>query len=493
MRSFKEQISKKNIVRMSSLSIPLWTPSKIPTTTTLSSIATTYAPALSESLVAAVSSLSTATQNYDFYSLSQVIRGAQASLTIIEAEKVLATATVKQVQARATQAIFDATLNLKALADDENLYGTHLDRPANIIYLVVFTGIFFYIMGMLVKSRYHWYNITFFCGYGLEFAGFLGRVLSFKDNTDMNYFLLQFVSLTIAPAFIMAGIYFLFAQCVVIHGRQFSVLKPMWYSYFFIGCDVLSLVIQAGGGAAASIATNNHEDTKPGTHTMIAGIVFQVVAMTVFLTFWFEFLRRLYFRKLDVEGLPSDYRDHPLGKPSVGNFFKFLFHVKSVREYLSVYREPVYNPKFESIRSRKLMPYMPLGITIGVVAVYIRCIYRVVELAQGFSGYLITHEVYLMTLDALMIAICGLIFIPLHPFWVFGSQVLISVKVIKANKDEEHFGNEDDSSEREKLSEDDQNTAQNTDEKLRVDGNTNANHERGTVSQSGESGSTTPY
>lgn len=478
---------------MSSFSIPLWTPSKVPTTTTLSSIATTYAPALSESLADAVSSLSSASENYQFYSLSQVIRGAQASLTIIEAEKVLATATVLQVQARATQAIFDATLNLKALAEDENLYGTHLDRPANIIYLIVFTAIFFYITGMLVKSRYHWYNITFFCGFGLEFAGFLGRVLSFMDNTDMNYFLLQFVSLTIAPAFIMAGIYFLFAQCVVIHGRQFSVLKPMWYSYFFIGCDVLSLVIQAGGGAAASIATNNHEDTKPGTNTMIAGIVFQVVAMTVFLTFWFEFLRRLYFRKSNVEGLPADYMDHPLAKPSVGNFFKMLFHGKAAREYKLLYREPVYNPKFESIRSRKLVPYLPLGLSIGVVTVYIRCIYRVVELAQGFSGYLITHEVFLMTLDALMIAICGLIFVPLHPVWTFGTTNLIKVKVIKANKDEEELGNEGDSSEREKLSVDDQLTDQNTDEKLRVNGNTNINHEGGPASQSGQSGSTTPY
>lgn len=476
-----------------SFSISLWTPSKIPATTTLSSIATTYAPALSESLVAAVSSLSVVTENYDFYSLSQVIRGAEASLTIIEAEKVLATATAQQVQAKATQAIFDATLNLKALAEDENLYGTHLDRPANIIYLIVFAAIFFYIIGMFVKSRYHWYNITFFCGYGLEFAGFLGRVLSFKDNTDMNYYLLQFVSLTIAPAFIMAGIYFLFAQCVVIHGRQFSVLKPMWYSYFFIGCDVLSLVIQAGGGAAASIATNRHDDTKPGTNTMIAGIVFQVVAMTVFLTFWFEFLRRLYFRKSNVDSLPADYKEHPLAKPSVGNFFKLLFHGKSAREYKSLYREPVYNPKFESIRSRKLMPYMPLGLTIAVIAVYIRCIYRVVELAQGFSGYLITHEVYLMTLDALMIAICGLIFVPLHPVWSYGTTNLIKVKVIKANKDEEDFSNEGDSSEREKLSVDDQLTEQNTDEKVRANGNTNPNHERGPASQSGESGSITPY
>lgn len=424
------------------LSLPLWTPSLVPTKTTLSSIATTYEAGLSSTLTSAVAHLSSVKQQYDYYSLSQVIRGAQASLTVIEAEKVLATATDLQVMAKATKAIFDATLNLKALAEDENLYGTHLDRPANIIYLIVFAFIFFYNVAMIWKSRYNWYNITFFCGYGLEFAGFLGRVLSFQDNTDMNYYLLQFVSLTIAPAFIMAGIYFLFAQCVVIHGRQFSVLKPMWYSYFFIGCDVLSLLIQAGGGGAASIATNRHEDTKPGTNTMIAGIVFQVFSMTVFLTFWFEFLRRLYFRKFDDKDVPSDHQEHPLAKFTLGNFLKLLFHVKSVRSYKQTYREPVYNPNFSSVRDHKLLPYLPLGMTIAVIAVYIRCIYRVVELAQGFSGYLITHEVYLMVFDALMIAICGLIFVVLHPVWTFGATNLIKVKVIKANKDEEQYDGE---------------------------------------------------
>ena len=85
---------------------------------------------------------------------------------------------------------------------------------------------------MCIKSKYWWYNVTFVCGYGLEFVGFLGRVLSFNDTSNMSHYIMQSVALTIAPAFIMAGVYFLFGQLVVIHGRQYSVLKPMWYSYF---------------------------------------------------------------------------------------------------------------------------------------------------------------------------------------------------------------------------------------------------------------------
>ena len=56
----------------------------------------------------------------------------------------LATATDSQVQSRATQAIFEATLNLKDLSMEQNIYGYELNRAANIIYLVVYAIIFGY-------------------------------------------------------------------------------------------------------------------------------------------------------------------------------------------------------------------------------------------------------------------------------------------------------------------------------------------------------------
>lgn len=418
------------------ISLNSWIPSHTPTLTTLKSIAATHASGLSSTLTSALAKVSTVTVPADFYEISQVIRGAQASLTIISAEEVLVTATESAVKAGATRAIFEATSNLKELADERNLYDTTLNRPANIVYLVVFFLQFLYFLALMWKSRYHWFNITFACGYGLEFAGFLGRVLSFMHNTQRTYYLLQFVSLTIAPAFIMAGVYFLFAQCVVIYGRRYSILKPMWYSYFFIGCDVISLIIQAIGGAMASSASSTHLDPSNGKNIMTAGIVFQVFAMSIFLGFWLLFLKRCFFKVVDDEELPPDFTSHSMAKPTPINFVKMLCNVQSAREYSSKYREPVYNSKYAGIRQRAPFQLLPLGITISVIVVYIRCIYRVVELIQGFSGYLMVHEIYLMFLDALMIALCGFIFFPLHPIWAIGSENTIKRSVITHNQDE---------------------------------------------------------
>lgn len=414
-----------------------WFPSETPTKTTLKSIAATHAPGLESTLKSVMAKASTVTSADRLYLLSEQARGAQASLTIIEAQNVLATATDDSIKARATQAIFAATLNLKDLAQEENLYGIYLSRPGNIIYLAVFTIQFVFFLAMVYKSRFHWFNITFVCGYGLEFAGFVGRVLSFSDNTFESYYLLQFITLTIAPAFIMAGIYFLFAQCVVILGRKFSFLKPMWYSYFFIGADVFSLVVQSIGGAMASTASSNNRDPTTGKDIMIAGIVFQVFAMSCFLASWLWFLKRCYFQKVACHQLPPDHATHPMAKFTPLNYFRMMFLSPKARQYFAQYREPLYNPMYAPVRQRPTFKYLPLGITAAVIVVYVRCVYRVVELIQGFSGYLITHEVYLMVLDALMIALCGFVFFPLHPVISIGSDNVITRRNISKRMDEE--------------------------------------------------------
>ncbi|KAG7661339.1 uncharacterized protein J8A68_005130 [[Candida] subhashii] len=424
-----------------------WAPSFTPSITTLSSIATTHASGLESTLSAAVSTLiskGSTIARKEYLTAVINIRAAEASLTIISAEEVLATATAPEVQSQATQAIWEATQNLQALEWSLNVYHIEsLSRPANIIFLVIFAITFLYTALMLIKSRYHWYNVAFTCGLGLEFIGFLGRVLSFGDMNNDNFFLLQLISLTLAPAFLMGGIYFLFGQLIVIHGRQFSWLKPLRYSYIFIACDVLSLVIQAGGGAQASIASQNYEDATPGTNTMIAGIAFQVFAMSIFIFSWSLFWWQVFFKKPDAT--PTNFEDSlekmqghskSYEKRSISNFFFLMLNIKSADEFKKAELEYRYNPKYASIRSRPLFNYYGLAISISVLTIYIRCVYRVVELSQGFRGYLFTHEVFLMTLDATMVAIAAIIFVPFHPQNVLGSSNVIKMRSIKNNHDE---------------------------------------------------------
>jgi hypothetical protein len=68
--------------------------------------------------------------------------------------------------------------------------------------------------------------------------------------------------------------------------------------------------------------------------------------------------------------------------------------------------------------------------TFAIVMIYIRSIYRTIELSQGWTGYLITHELYFIVLDAVTMFLCGVIFNIVHPGWFLPPS-------LQATKDDE--------------------------------------------------------
>ena len=120
--------------------------------------------------------------------------------------------------------------------------------------------------------------------------------------------------------------------------------------------------MQAVGGGIASAEANKGVSAAPGTHFLVAGIGLQLVSMTIF----------------------------------SACFIVFLVRSRRVRM-----------PKNE-----KLVVY---SMTLSLVCVYIRSAYRVVELSQGWKGYLITHERYFIALDAAMMVIAVWSLVALDP------------------------------------------------------------------------------
>lgn len=98
----------------------------------------------------------------------------------------------------------------------------------------------------------------------------------------------QIVTLTIAPAFICAAVYLSLARIVVVYGEEISRLKPRTYSILFVAFDLLALVLQGmGGGIASTAETSSSIDT--GVNIMIAGLSFQVAALTLFIALCVDF------------------------------------------------------------------------------------------------------------------------------------------------------------------------------------------------------------
>ena len=127
----------------------------------------------------------------------------------------------------------------------------------------------------------------------------------------------------------------------------------------------------------ASAETNQiGGNTDPGTYTMVAGIVFQLFSITIFMACAADFVRRTVSRGLLAR------QEKLTGSSTVVLFAAMIF---------------------------------------SVLCVYARSIYRTIELAQGWSGYLITTERYFLALDGAMMVAAVVVFNVFHPAWLLPS------------------------------------------------------------------------
>ena len=142
------------------------------------------------------------------------------------------------------------------------------------------------------------------------------------------------------------------------------------YLWIFCTCDVISLVVQAVGGALASDASSTPTgDTKPGTDIMVAGILFQLASIAVFTVLGVIFLVRV--RKIGFE---------------------------------------------------RNLQLLVAATSLSVVTILVRSVYRAIELLQGWSGFLITHEPYFISLDGAMMVVAVGVFNILHPAWLLRTR-----------------------------------------------------------------------
>lgn len=88
-------------------------------------------------------------------------------------------------------------------------------------------------------------------------------------------------------------------------------------------------------------------------------------------------------------------------------------------------------PKYQEVRQRALFRPFLLALSTSVLLVYVRCIYRVVEMAEGFDGYLADTEIYFMILEAMMIALSVALLTIFYPGFVYGHIHIVVGKSFK--------------------------------------------------------------
>ncbi|KAH8707655.1 RTA1 like protein-domain-containing protein [Phaeosphaeriaceae sp. PMI808] len=286
--------------------------------------------------------------------------------------------------------------------DDPNAwvpYRYHPSRTAAIIFLVIFgltTITHFY----QVCRRRTWYFVPLVIGGIFEVLGFFGRILSAKDLWAIGPYIMQSLLLLVAPALFAASIYIILGRVILLtDGEKHSVLRRQWLTKVFVTGDVLSFIVQGGGGGMQAAGTL--ELLHAGEKVIIVGLFIQLAFFGVFIVVAGLFHWRL------VKANP---------KPSSKGF-------------RTSYTQSSADPAPRRLTASSSAPLSPnefnihdlpwkrhiYALYVASALIMVRSLFRVVEYVQGNNGYLLRHEVYLYIFDGSLMFIVMCLFNWIHP------------------------------------------------------------------------------
>ncbi|CAD6593741.1 MAG: hypothetical protein ASARMPRED_007904 [Alectoria sarmentosa] len=227
---------------------------------------------------------------------------------------------------------------------------------------------------LVLGIRYKTWAFLFaiFWGCASEMIGYGGRVLMWGNPFSFTGFLVQIICITLGPAFYSAAIYLTLSKIIIFLGPQHARFSPKLYYWIFIPCDILSLILQAVGGALSSVSSGS---SAAAVDVAIAGLSFQVFTLCVFIALGIEFSVR-YIRA---------QRSQPRKTPLPTSFKIFV-------------------------------AFLSLSIT----CILIRCAYRIDELSDGYDGPLIHNEPLFIGLEGVMSVLAVYALVVAHPGPVFG-------------------------------------------------------------------------
>lgn len=245
--------------------------------------------------------------------------------------------------------------------------------PGNAIYVVIFFAFLIGQLGLGIKFKTWGYMTAMVLGLLLEVVGYGGRIMIHNNPFNGDAFLISLVTLTIAPAFLTASIYLCLGRIINVYGENLSYFQSRTYTIVFCTFDFICLILQAAGGAIASMA-KTQKSSDLGKNIMLAGLIFQVIALIAFTIACAEFGWRV-----------------------IGNKGRW-------------------NPKYRSIVRSVLFKSFLVGLFTATITILIRSIFRCVELFGGFNSDLFKgHEGIFMFFEGAMIVIATGCLTLLHP------------------------------------------------------------------------------
>ncbi|KAG2139806.1 RTA1-domain-containing protein [Suillus bovinus] len=232
-------------------------------------------------------------------------------------------------------------------------------------------------MGQALRYKLWWMIPTVTFAGILEIFGWSCRLWSSQSPELLRPFEMQLFGTILAPTPLVAAYFIIFGRITIHFGPQFSRLTPNMYIIVFFSLDTICLTIQAVGSVFAAEAVNEYKSPTLGGNIMLGGISAQLFAIWVYLGLAAEFFLR--------------------------------------RKYNAPFRRQVIKFGKGQRSMSKDVQCMIYALGFCTICIIIRSVYRTVELADGWSGTVISTESYFNWLDGGFVVVAMYTLNVIHP------------------------------------------------------------------------------
>ncbi|KAK1994065.1 RTA1 like protein [Colletotrichum falcatum] len=280
------------------------------------------------------------------------------------------------------------------------VYGTYLSKPAATFFGIAFGACLVFQLYFGMRSRTWSFIAWLGVGTVLEVLGYWARTRLADDPWELDAFAQQYLALLLAPTLVAAALSVTFKHLVIWYGARWSVLRPSLYPWVFVGTDLLSIVIQVGGGAitAAKASGSSDEATAAvGEKLVVGGVAFQVANMVCCGLLMVVYAARR--RSALAAGWRPQSRDEA--------------RLVEQREAHALSREAASEGEAKRVRT------FVYALAVAYVAIIVRCSYRIAENIPAITMDVLRNEPMFLGLDSTMMLIAVGTVTVFHPYLYF--------------------------------------------------------------------------
>ncbi|KAF7887860.1 uncharacterized protein EAF01_011014 [Botrytis porri] len=207
-----------------------------------------------------------------------------------------------------------------------------------------------YHLFIMIQKKTYFYS-AMVAGGVMMTSGYVFRHLSANNTSSILLYSLQSLFIILPPSLYAATIYMIYGRIVLfVNAPSASLISPKKVTKLFVGGDVISFLMQAGGGGMMATPSTS----SLGEKVMIGGLLAQLFFFNIFLVIAITFERRM--------------RSHPRA-----------FDIPA--------------------RGKKHWHQLLMLLFVAAGLIIARCVYRVIEFSQGSTGTLMSHEYFMYILD----------------------------------------------------------------------------------------------